>query len=112
MQERTVKTRFKPTRKTFIREWRKFRGYTLEELAEKIGVTPTAISNIETLRSGYTQGMLETLAQALECEPWELICRDPSESTAEIDPLWQQANARQKRQIVDMARIIVGNEAA
>jgi transcriptional regulator with XRE-family HTH domain len=77
MVEKLARTRFKPTRKTFIREWREYRGHTLEELAEIVGCTAGAISNVERMTSGYTQGMLEALADALHCSTGELLERNP-----------------------------------
>jgi transcriptional regulator with XRE-family HTH domain len=67
----------KPVRH-FIRSWRKHRGYTLEQLAEMIGVTHGALSQLERGAINYTQPMLEALAEALACEPADLIMRDPA----------------------------------
>lgn len=73
-----VRTNFKkgPPRH-FIREWRKHRGHTLEELAEMIGVTHGALSQLERGAVNYTQPMLEALASALFCTPGELIEFNP-----------------------------------
>ena len=67
----------KPVRH-FIRAWRKHRGYTLEQLAEMVGVTHGALSQLERGDVNYTQPMLEALAEALSCEPADLIMRDPN----------------------------------
>ena len=61
----------------FIRQWRKHRGYTIEQLAEMVGVTHGAISQLDRGEVSYTQPMLESLAEALMCEPADLIMRDP-----------------------------------
>lgn len=74
-----VKSNLKFKRKTFFREWRKFRGFTLEKLAERIGVTAGAISQLERGDISYTQPMLEALADALNCEPADLLMRNPLE---------------------------------
>lgn len=78
-----VQTNFKakPARH-FIRQWRKHRGYTLEQLAEMVGVTHGALSQLERGLVNYTQPMLEALAVALSCEPADLIMRDPA------NPVW------------------------
>jgi transcriptional regulator with XRE-family HTH domain len=62
----------------FIREWRKYRGLTQERLAERIGLTGGAISQLETGQTHYTQSTLEALAEALNCEPGDLLSRDPA----------------------------------
>lgn len=66
----------------FVRAWRKHRGYTLEQLAEIVGVTHGALSQLERGEVNYTQPMLEALADALACSPADLIMRDPS------SPIW------------------------
>lgn len=110
MAEKLVRTRFKPTRKTFITEWRKHRGYTLEELAEIVGCTAGAISNIERMTSGYTQGMLEALANALHCEPADLISRTP-EGLESIDALLSSAPQETHGMVLDIAKRLLGKAA-
>lgn len=73
-----VKTNFKIRRRTFIREWRKSKHLTLERVAERIGVTPGALSQLERGEINYTQPMLEALADAIGCEPADLIMRGPT----------------------------------
>lgn len=63
----------------FIRAWRKHRGYTLEQLAERIGMTHQNLGKIERFLVPYNQELLETLALELRCAPADLITRDPSD---------------------------------
>lgn len=80
-----VRSKLKTHRRTFIRQWRKFRNLTLEQLAERIEVTAGALSQLERGDVGYTQPMLEALAEALRCEPSDLITRDPhSENSLQL----------------------------
>jgi len=74
-----VRTNFKTKRATFIRAWRKHRGLSLERLGERIGVTKGALSQLENGTVAYTQPMLEALADALGCEPQDLLMRDPTD---------------------------------
>lgn len=67
----------KTKRPTFIRAWRKFRHLTLDRLSERVGVTIGSLSQLEKGQIGYTQPMLEALADALYCEPADLIMRPP-----------------------------------
>ena len=71
----------------FIRQWRLYRGYTQERLAERVGVTHGALSQLERGLTNYTQPMLEALAEALQCDPADLIMRDPN---SEIWSLWDE----------------------
>ena len=94
-----VRTNFKkgPARH-FIRAWRKHRGYTLEQLAEMVGVTHGALSQLERGQVNYTQPMLEALALALSCEPADLIMRDPESAIWSIvDDLKGMSPERQKQ---------------
>jgi transcriptional regulator with XRE-family HTH domain len=66
-----VTTRFKPEPKyrlTFIRQWRKHRGYNLEQLAEMVGITHASLSRIERGLQPYGQALLEALAEALSTD--------------------------------------------
>lgn len=98
-----VRTNFKkgPARH-FIREWRKHRGYTQEQLAEALGVTHGTISQLETGKINYTQPMLEALAKALACEPADLIMRDPDSAIWSIMDNLKAMHPDQQAQIAQI----------
>ncbi|UJW87921.1 helix-turn-helix domain-containing protein [Devosia sp. SL43] len=76
----------KPTKpRHFIRQWRKYRRLTQEQLADRIDATSGAISQLENGIINYTQPTLEALAYALNCEPGDLLTRDPNLDGAIID---------------------------
>lgn len=78
-----VVTNFKPPRRHyFFREWRKFRGFTQEELAEVVGLSPPSISQLEKGKQGFTDSTLEALASALSCNPGDLLMRNPLDEDA------------------------------
>jgi transcriptional regulator with XRE-family HTH domain len=60
-----------------IREWRQYRCLTMEQLSKRAGLTASFISQLELGRSSYTQTTLEKLADALECQLWQLLGHDP-----------------------------------
>lgn len=64
----------------FLREWRKHRGLTQEELAERIDSTKATISRMETGAAPYSQPFLEACADALDCHPADLITSPPAEA--------------------------------
>ncbi len=75
----------KPKRKlsrTFLKEWREYRGLTPEQAAERLNVSRTLLSKIENAKSPYTQGFMEAAAEAYACEVSDLIMRDPH------SPVW------------------------
>lgn len=96
----------KALQRTFIREWRQYRGYTLEQLAEMIGTTHATLSRIERGQRPYNQVLLEILAEALLTDPASLLIRNPQEPTA-IWTIWDQAQPGEREQIVDLAKVVV-----
>lgn len=67
----------KKQRATHIKAWRKHRGLSQIQLSERLGITQGALSDLENGRFAYTQPTLEALADALNCQPWDLIWRPP-----------------------------------
>lgn len=65
-----------------IRELRERAGLTQEELAQRIGVTPSAVGNYERDFSHPKETVLYKLFEALECEPNELFADQFDASTA------------------------------
>lgn len=65
----------------YLREWRKHRDKSQEELADAIPIDRTAISKIENGKLSYSQEFLEAAAKFLKCEPWEIIAVNPLRPT-------------------------------
>lgn len=94
-------------RKTFFRAWRKKRRMTLEQAAEKAGMTAGNISAMERGAQGYTQDGLESLSDAYGVPPGWLTDVDPA-SVSDILPIWERAKPGDRKKIVDIAETIVG----
>lgn len=92
-------------RRTFIRQWRKHRGLTLEQLAERIDQTASHLSMLERSQRGYTQETLEAIADALQTDAASLLMRDPTNDEA-IWSVWEQAKPGTRRQIVEIAKTL------
>lgn len=69
----------------YIRQWRKHRNLTLEQLAGRLDVATSTLSQLERGKQGYSQAMLEALAVALNCESWELISVNPLKAGEVVD---------------------------
>lgn len=102
----------KPARKkTFIRQWRKKRNLTLEQLSSRLEefgeheLGPTALSMLERGERGYTQQSLEAIAEALQTDVASLLMRDPADPDA-IWSIWDNAKPGERRTIVEVARAI------
>lgn len=96
-----VKSNLKTKRKTYVRAWRKFRDLTLEKLAERVGVTAGALSQLERGEVNYTQPMLEALAEELGCAPADLIMRDPKVGAA-LHLVWNRIPTQDKPKALRM----------
>lgn len=106
-REKRVQTRFKKPllRRTFIRDWREFRGRTLEETAEAIGphlpdgITHATLSRMERGLIPYNQRQLEALAAYLQTTVAALLERRPGDGEfwtnyEKLDPEQQEDVAR------------------
>jgi transcriptional regulator with XRE-family HTH domain len=99
MAEEIVTTRFKQKPRYFFREWRKFRDKTQEQIAEVVGVQPSAISQIENGKQGFTNSTLEGIAYALMCEPGDLLMRNPLDKNAPWS-LWDKLPETDRRRVL------------
>lgn len=72
-------------RRTFLREWRLYRGLTQEQAADRIGIDYTTLGKIERRLVPYNQGMLEAAAEAYACEPWQILNVDPTKAGDVVD---------------------------
>jgi transcriptional regulator with XRE-family HTH domain len=96
----------KQHRVTFIRQWRKHRDLTLEQLSSRLDdMAPSNLSMLERGLRGYTQETLERIAEALQTDAASLLIRNPKDGEA-IWSLWDQAKPGQKKQIVEIAKTI------
>jgi transcriptional regulator with XRE-family HTH domain len=88
----------------YIREWRKHRGLTLEQLAGRLDVATSSISQLERGKQGYSQAMLEALAVALNCEAWELISVNPSKAGEVVDLMRLINESKDKERAIRILR--------
>lgn len=99
-----VKTNFKSADgpRHFIKAWRKFRGLTQEQLASRMDVAVSTISQLETGKQGYSQPTLEALAEAMSCQPADLLMRDPSRDNViwSIEEQLKKAPPERQSQII------------
>jgi transcriptional regulator with XRE-family HTH domain len=94
----------------FLKEWRKFRGLTQDQLAERTGLSKPYISQLERGERQYTQELLERFAEELRCAAPDLIMRDPTDP----DGLWSiydQLTPPERQQGVAVLRAIRGTKA-
>jgi len=95
------------TPRHFIKQWRKHRGLTQEQLAERIGIARSYLTKIERGDRRYDQPFLEAASEALRCEPADLIMRDPT-ATESIWSVWEQLSPTERVQAVAVIKAIRG----
>lgn len=106
---RRVVPRFKKAgvrRRIFLKQWREYRGLTQEQLADRVGWSVGNVSQLERGLQGYSQEGLEALAEALQCDPGQILNVDPSGDEA-IWSIWERAKPGERQMIVEIARTVV-----
>ena len=87
----------------FLREWRKFRGMSQERLAGRIECSTGLVSQWESGETKLTEDKLHALAGALQCEPGDILSRDPNASDYK---LWRIINGLAKVDQEQALRVI------
>lgn len=85
-----VKKTLRPLGTHFLKEWREHFNLGQEELAERINLSRTTISKIETKDSPYSQRILEAAAEVYKCSPAQLLMQDPNRADSFV-PLFERA---------------------
>jgi transcriptional regulator with XRE-family HTH domain len=91
----------------YIKEWRKHRGLTQEQLAERIGIARSYLTKIERGTRRYDQPFLEAAADALRCDPGDIITRNPTDPES-IWSIWDTLTPLERQQAVAVIRAIRG----
>ena len=106
----------------FLRQWRKERGLTLEQVSERvellsaawadadadtrpISMTHATLSRIERGKIPYNQHLLELLADIYQADAASLIMRDPTSPDA-IYSLWETLRPAERVQAVEVIRAL------
>lgn len=91
-----------------IRKVRKAHGWSQEELAEKIGISTTHMSHIETGNTKLSLPVLVSLSEAMEVQTDDLIFgkteRSRNNSLSEIDAILDSCSFSQLKIITDIIR--------
>lgn len=96
-------------RPTYIRAWREHRGFTQERLAERVSLTAATLSRVENGKLPYSQPMLEALAEALGCEPADLLARPPGKDFG-LQSVISTMTDEQKRKSLALIQALISAE--
>ena len=95
-----------------IRRYRKARGLSQEQLAEKIWISPTHMSHIETGSTKLSLPVFVDLAAALGVQTDELLSDNVSGFDTACQEINEVINACTPRQLRILAEIIKASKAA
>jgi transcriptional regulator with XRE-family HTH domain len=92
-----------------FKAWRKHRGLTQEQLAERIGIARSYLTKIERGDRRYDQPFLEAAAEALRCTPADLIMRDPTDPEG-LWSIYETLTAPERVRAVAVLKAMKGDE--
>lgn len=104
----TVHMGKKQKTRQFLRAWRKHRGYTLERVAEQIGMTHQNLGKIERGDVMYNDQLLEALADFYSTDKGSLIMRDPAklDGSDALHSLWDSLTPPQRKEALEIIEVI------
>ncbi|MCJ8334639.1 MAG: helix-turn-helix transcriptional regulator [Epibacterium sp.] len=91
----------------YLREWRDFRGLTLEQAAERSQLSVSVLSRLETRKRKYNEEHLVGLAEAYRCEPWELLGKDPESYSGDVYKLMMQIPEKDRSRAIQALRLFI-----
>jgi transcriptional regulator with XRE-family HTH domain len=91
----------------FLREWRKFRKMTQQELADKLDTSKSVISDMERGNLQLSPKWARRIAPILETQPGYLLDHDPEELNTDIIDIWAHIPDRDKEQAARVLRSFV-----
>jgi len=102
--------------KTYIREWRMYRGLSLRRLADRLEpgdndetLSHASIGRIENGQQPYSQPILEAIAHALNCSVTDLLGVDPNKEGEVVD-LMRLINDSNRDQAIRVLKALTGTD--
>ena len=94
--------------RNYLRAWRKKKGLTLEQLAEKVGTTRSVVHLLENEQRPLSAKWLRKFAEALDTTPGRILDVDPDEASAEVLDIWDSISKRDRPRAVRVLRSLTG----
>ena len=95
-----------------IRKYRKAKGLSQEELAEKVNISVTHISHIETGNTKLSLSVFVDLANALEVQADDLLMDAPCDRSRAINELSEVLDACSPQQIRIITDVVKATKVA
>ena len=84
----------------YLKEWRKFRRMTQQELADALGTSKSVISDMERGELQLSPKWLRRIAPVLETQPGHILDHDPESLDSDIIDIWARIAATDREQAV------------
>lgn len=91
-----------------LRAWREYRKMSQAALAEAVGTNPNMIGYLESGERALSAKWLRRLAPELDTTPGMILDHDPFTLDNDLIDIWATASNRQRKQLLDIAKALVG----
>ena len=101
-------------RRHYLKEWREFRGLSLEQASERMEIHHSTLSRIENSKSPYNQDFLERAALAYGCDPVDFLKNDPTRPITEVEKaarLLSKAPPEQRAKALEILQVFLDSVA-
>jgi transcriptional regulator with XRE-family HTH domain len=88
----------------YLREWRKFRGMTQQELADALDTSKSVISDMERGELQLSPKWLRRIAPILKTQPGYILDHDPAELDNDIIDIWSHIDAKDRARAANVLR--------
>jgi transcriptional regulator with XRE-family HTH domain len=98
----------------YLREWRKFRHMTQQELADAVGTSKTVVSEMERGNLQLSPKWLRKFAPALRTQPGYILDHAPEDLDNDVLDIWTKIDERDRDQAARVLRTFIrrtGTEA-
>jgi transcriptional regulator with XRE-family HTH domain len=91
----------------YLKEWRKFRGMTQQELADRLDTSKSVISDMERGELQLSPKWLRRIAPVLQTQPGHILDHDPATIDNDIIDIWAHIEVRDREQAIRVLRSFV-----
>ena len=92
---------------TYFAEWREWKGWTQQELADRLETTAATVSRVESGDRDWGKGYLEAFAHVIGCpNPSDPITRPPN-SPITLDDRLRSAPPEKRQQIIEYVDFVL-----
>jgi len=92
--------------RTYFKEWRDWKGWSQQELADRIGTSKQTVSRVETGERDWGKGYLEAFAHVIGCpNPTDPITRPPN-APITLDDMVRDLPVEKRTQVIDFIEFV------